>query len=179
MIYSTKQSHVQPIVLFSGPAQLSVACSGVGRAWEQAIMLNNCLILNFQLYRPLSEHSAPMVLCHIGGQGTYMKLRSSVKNVNNHVYCSLSGFSKNCCTMHVHVTHISRSTDLYSQYSTFNMMYYHGNRICTLENRRLCKYISTNTIQKVASFPEFCSSKIEEQNQGRPGNKLLKRCLQM
>ena len=25
-------------------------------------------------YRPLSEHSVPMVLLHVGGQGTYMKL---------------------------------------------------------------------------------------------------------
>ena len=33
-------------------------------------------------YRLLSEHSVPMVLCHIGGQGTLYETQS-VQNVNN------------------------------------------------------------------------------------------------
>ena len=53
------------------------------------------------------------------------------------IYCSLSGFSQNCCTMHVHVTHVSMPTDQYwSPYLYLHITMY-GNRLFRKESLAL------------------------------------------
>ena len=69
------------------------------------------------LYRPLSEHSVPMVLRHIRGQGTHMKLSEKFSEKYQqleHTALCLAFPKIAVQIMHVHVTHISMSTDLYS-----------------------------------------------------------------